>query len=81
MTRIEKGAGWELRLGDYREVLAGVTCDAVITDPPYSERMHAATRIRCPIIGQRSRTAHGPRSRFITSSPLGRAEPADGWRA
>ncbi len=31
----------ELRCGDYREVLAGVHCDAVITDPPYSDRTHS----------------------------------------
>jgi site-specific DNA-methyltransferase (adenine-specific) len=33
----------DLRLGDYREVLADVgEVDAVITDPPYDERTHAA---------------------------------------
>lgn len=31
----------DLRLGDWRDVLQGVTCDALITDPPYSERTHA----------------------------------------
>ena len=32
----------ELRCGDWREVLADVeTCDAVITDPPFSEKTHA----------------------------------------
>jgi DNA modification methylase len=30
----------DLRLGDYRDVLADVECDAVITDPPYGERVH-----------------------------------------
>lgn len=31
----------ELRLGDYREVLDDVReCQSVITDPPYSERVH-----------------------------------------
>jgi site-specific DNA-methyltransferase (adenine-specific) len=35
----------ELRLGNYREVLADVEqVDAVITDPPYSERTHAGLR-------------------------------------
>ena len=33
-----KCGAMELRCGDYREVLADVECDAVITDPPYSER-------------------------------------------
>ena len=39
--QVESGPGWELRCGDYRETLADVErCDAVITDPPYSERTH-----------------------------------------
>jgi site-specific DNA-methyltransferase (adenine-specific) len=34
-----------LRLGRWQDVLADVTeCDAVITDPPYSERTHAGQR-------------------------------------
>ena len=42
MTRVETGPGWELRLGRWQEALAHVTeCDAVITDPPYSERTHS----------------------------------------
>ena len=32
---------WDLRLGDWRDVLADVECDALITDPPYSARTHA----------------------------------------
>ncbi len=41
MGRIETGPGWELRLGDYREVLEDVdSVDSVICDPPYSERTH-----------------------------------------
>lgn len=35
------GEGWELRLGDWREVLADVECDAIICDPPYGARVHA----------------------------------------
>ncbi len=31
---------FDLRLGDWRDVLADVTCDAVICDPPYSARTH-----------------------------------------
>lgn len=42
---VATGPGWELRCGDYREVLADVVeCDAVITDPPYSERTHVGMR-------------------------------------
>jgi hypothetical protein len=44
MRDIETGPGWELRLGDYRDVLADVTCDALITDPPYSARTHGGQR-------------------------------------
>lgn len=41
MTAIERGPGWEIRCGRWQDVLADVaTCDAVITDPPYSERTH-----------------------------------------
>ena len=31
----------ELRLGRWQDVLGDVECDAVITDPPYSEKTHA----------------------------------------
>ena len=29
-----------IQLGDYRDVLAGVVCDALICDPPYGKRTH-----------------------------------------
>jgi len=38
------GTGWELRLGDWRDVLADVVADSVITDPPYSPRTHTGQR-------------------------------------
>jgi site-specific DNA-methyltransferase (adenine-specific) len=49
----------ELRLGDYRDVLADVArVDAVITDPPYSERTHRgaldATTLEVGVSGYRS---------------------------
>jgi site-specific DNA-methyltransferase (adenine-specific) len=44
VTRRETGPGWELRLGDYREVLADVEPDAVITDTPYSDRTQRGQR-------------------------------------
>lgn len=34
----------DLRLGDYKDVLADVECDAVICDPPYSKRTHSGRR-------------------------------------
>ena len=58
---VATGPGWELRCGDYRDVLADVECDAVITDPPYSDRTHAghgamSEHIR-DLTGQRTRRA------------------------
>ena len=39
MTDVATGPGWELRLGDHRDVLADVRfADALISDPMYSER-------------------------------------------
>lgn len=32
---------YELRCGRWQDVLADVECDALITDPPYSERVHS----------------------------------------
>ena len=43
-ARVFHGGLLELRLGDYREVLADVEPDAVITDPPFSARVHAGQR-------------------------------------
>lgn len=34
----------DLRLGDYREVMRDVECDALIVDCPYSDRTHAGQR-------------------------------------
>lgn len=36
----------DLRLGRWQDALAGVTVDAVITDPPYGTRTHAAATTR-----------------------------------
>lgn len=39
---VATGPDWELRCGRWQEALAHVTeCDALITDPPYSERTHS----------------------------------------
>jgi hypothetical protein len=41
MTNVATGPGWELRCGRWETALADVEMvDAVITDPPYSERTH-----------------------------------------
>jgi site-specific DNA-methyltransferase (adenine-specific) len=43
---VAKGPGWELRLGRWQDALADVeSCDAVITDPPYSDRTHDAYEV------------------------------------
>lgn len=44
---VYRKAGIELRLGDWREVLADVEPEAVITDPPYSERTHSGYNHGC----------------------------------
>lgn len=41
MSQVYRKGPIELRCGDYRDVLADVEPDAVITDPPYGERTHA----------------------------------------
>lgn len=46
------GPGWELRLGRWQDVLRDiVTCDAVITDPPYSETTHAGALSSGGVVG------------------------------
>ena len=48
------------RLGDWRETLAGETCDALICDPPYSARTHEGQRtgsgLGVPAIGYAAMT-------------------------
>lgn len=46
---VATGPGWTLHLGRWQEALAHVTkCDALITDPPYSERTHRGQRSCLP---------------------------------
>jgi site-specific DNA-methyltransferase (adenine-specific) len=64
VTGISSGPGWELRYGRWQLVLGDVDqCDALITDPPYSERT---------VRGQRSNRTKkwlgGPLSRIRYSS-------------
>jgi site-specific DNA-methyltransferase (adenine-specific) len=40
VTDVVTGDGWELRRGRWQDVLADVTGDALISDPPYSKRTH-----------------------------------------
>ena len=65
-TRVERGPGWELRLGKFQDVLADVErCDAVITDPPYLSA--------CASAG--GSWAVGARHSAVGESPMG-YEPA-----
>lgn len=41
VAEVATGHGWELRLGRWEDVLADVQADALISDPPYSERTHS----------------------------------------
>lgn len=57
---VATGPGWELRCGDYREALADVkSVDAVITDPPYSERTHAGHASGANAANEVARLAQG----------------------
>lgn len=58
--KIERGEGWELRLGDWREVLGNERGDAVVTDPPYTVRN---------IIGFRSGSEYANRERVTHRKP------------
>ena len=49
----------ELRCGDYREVLGDVEPDAVICDPPYSERVEAGVRSGSSMKNQRNQIGMG----------------------
>jgi hypothetical protein len=48
--KVTTGPGWELRLGRWQDVFSDATeqapVDAVICDPPYGERTHAAATTR-----------------------------------
>lgn len=37
---VAAGPGWALHLGKFEDVLEGVECDALISDPPYGGRTH-----------------------------------------
>ena len=43
--RVERGVGWELRCGDWRDVLDDVALvDVLLGDPPFSRRTHQGQR-------------------------------------
>ena len=63
----------ELRCGDWRDVLADVeSCDAVICDPPYSERTHKGFRS-----GGVSAGSISEQPGIIEYKPLSRADAAE----
>jgi len=71
---IERGTGWELRLGDFREVFAAdERFDAIITDPPYL----GACANPAPESFKHGRTMHNRRrDRVAAGSPLMRYQTA-----
>jgi DNA modification methylase len=78
LTDVYRKAGIELRLGDYRDVLADVeACDAVITDPPYSLRQHEGYRTHADMVEaqrerSRRRQAQGKAAGAGPGNPNGR---------
>lgn len=48
---------WDLRLGRWQDALDGVECDALITDPPYSERTHSNYSPRTSVLTACARDA------------------------
>lgn len=71
MSRIETGLGWELRLGRWQDVGADVVCDALITDPPYSERTEAGVRSGAGKRGENARDAIGMGYDFLHDCDYG----------
>ena len=65
MSRIERGDGWEMRLGRWEDSPVEV-CDHVICDPPYSEHVHRS---------QRRNTPNGVSSEDIQFDPLSDMSP------
>lgn len=69
----------ELRLGRWQEVLADVErCDAIICDPPYSERTHSAYR-EMPSVGRRAITYEPFTREKIDETVAAWSELARGW--
>lgn len=75
MSVYRKG-GIELRLGDYRDVLADVEPDAVITDPPYSQRTHAGA---LSATGERGVSGYGAWCAADVTAFVAWASSARGW--
>lgn len=56
--RVEHGPGWELRLGDYRDVLVDVMCDLALIDAPYSATTHAGHDSGAATANKKQRATH-----------------------
>lgn len=59
-----------VRHGDWQTVLDGVTCDAVICDPPYSDRTHAESVTATTRYDGSSPVNLGPHGHYDAWSPL-----------
>ena len=78
---------WDLRCGRWQDTLAGVECDALIVDAPYSARTHGGHDSAPTVGGLYGRTTHGShRSGLALSRPgvsttacVRRAINYDGW--
>jgi len=69
---------WDLRCGRWQDTLAGVECDALIVDAPYSARTHGGHDLGPTVGGQRS-GAGDPRYEPGGRASIRRAITYDGW--
>jgi 23S rRNA G2445 N2-methylase RlmL len=74
-----KSNGIELRLGRWQDVLDDIVqCDALITDPPYSERTHKANELAHRYASLQLNTHHYLKTNQSTSQNTGRNAPRIG---
>lgn len=65
--RIERGPGWELHLCDYRDLVrAGFTCDAVLSDTPYSAVTHKGHDSGAATANKKQKATHARPSDGVT---------------
>ena len=74
MSESATGSGWELRRGRWQDALAGVECDALISDPPYSARTHKGHDG-----GQRNDASDGDAIDFGSWTPSDVIEFVEAW--
>ncbi len=67
MSYEEGQVSYDLRLGRWQDVLADVTCDAIICDPPYGARIHKPS------------VSEGQRYDGVSVANIGPAGHYEGW--